>query len=132
MKQIVRSLIMGAALSLVVPMSAQETPTLEAIHVQAAKADTAPEHAAVAKQYRLQAEALGAKAAEHEKKAEDITRASGAIVRKFPGMASSRLQSEKTKAVEARRAQREAMQLADRHIRLSVEAQARNPVVAGN
>lgn len=129
-----RNVLLGAAatFALAIPGSAQTLEAMDAVHTQAAKANTPASHAAVAKQYRLQAEAFAAKAAEHEKNAQQITRASGAIVRKFPGMASSQLQGEKAKAVEARRAQREAMQLADRHIRLAVEAQAQpqTPVAA--
>lgn len=135
MKPIIRNILLGAAATalLAIPGSAQTLEAMDAVHRQAAKANTASSHAAVAKQYRLQAEAFGAKAVEHEKNAEQLTRASGAILRKFPGMASNQLQGEKAKAVAARRAQREAMQLADRHIRLAVEAQAQPPTpVAAN
>jgi hypothetical protein len=53
-------------------------------------------------------------------------------VQKWPGLASGQLQKEKSQAVETRRAAREAMTLADHHMRLAVEAQAEGPVVAGD
>lgn len=122
-----------AAIALTVPASAQNQnlASIERVHAQAAEANTAAKHAEVARQYRLHAEALESQAKQYEKEAASLTRSAGAIVHKFPGMATGQLQKTKTKAVETRRAARETMALADRHIRLAVEAQAGAPV-AGN
>lgn len=110
---------------------AQSLAALEQVHAQAMSARTTNEHAAVARQYRQHAESLAAKAAEHENNVKQLMRASGASVIKWPGMASGQLQKEKAKAVETRRAANEAKGLADKHIRLAVEAQA-GPVSAVN
>jgi hypothetical protein len=61
-----------------------------------------------------------------------LTRAAGAMIHKWPAMASRQLQQEKAAAVEARRAQYEAQAKADHHVRLAVEAQAGGPAVGGN
>jgi hypothetical protein len=120
--------------ALVITMSAhgQSAAAMEQTHAMAAKAKTASNHATVAKQYRLQAEAFSTRAAEHEKDVADYTRAAGASIHKWPGSASGLLQKAKANAVEARKAAREASALADRHIRLAVEAQATDQAVVGN
>lgn len=130
----IRNTIMTLGLlALTVPAMAQTLVAIESTHSKAAAADTAAKHAAVAKEYRLHAEALNAKAVEHEKNVQGYVRAMPQM-RKFPGMAPAAMQKEKSKAVEARRAANEAMALADRHVRLAVEAQATGggPVVAGD
>ena len=123
---------MTMALLMTVAANAQDTAGLEQLQAMAAKANTASSHAAVARQYRGYAEALNAKAASHEREVADLTRAAGASIHKWPGSASGALQKAKANAVEARKEAREASALADRHIRLAVEAQATNEVVAGN
>ncbi len=122
-------MLMGTvAAVMAVPGMAQTPGALEDAHAMAASANSGSAHAAVAKQYRLHAEAMDAKAAEHEKNVREYTRAAGASIHKNPGGAPRALQNEKAKAMEARRAARETMALADRHLRLAVESQA----VAGN
>lgn len=119
--------VSGIALAgflLAMPATAQTLAALESIHSTARNATTAAEHAAVAKQYRLHSEALDAQAAAHEKNVKDLTRAAGAMMHKWPAMAPAKLQKERTKAVETRRAARESASLAERHARLAVEAQA--------
>jgi len=127
-------MVTAAAVVMAVSVNAQSAAALEEVHAKAVSARTAASHAAVAKEYRLHAQALEAKAAGHEKNVKELTRASGAAVHKWPGLASRQLQNEKASAVETRRAARETMALADRHIRLAVEAQAGNnsPAVAGD
>jgi hypothetical protein len=121
------------ALAMTLPTAAQQLIALEQVHNMAATANTAAKHAEVAKQYRLHAEALEAKAVEHEKNVAAMSRNTSATVKKWPGMATRQLQTEKQKAVEARRAARQTMALADRHMRLAVEAQANvNPPVNAN
>jgi hypothetical protein len=120
----IRKWISALALAgLSVPAFAQTLTALESTHSRAAEANTAAKHAAVAKEYRLHAEALKAKATEHEKNVQAYVRAMPQM-QKWPGMAPQAMQREKSKAVEARRAANEAMALADLHIRLAVEAQA--------
>lgn len=121
------------ALALTVPAAAQSLIALEQVHSMAATANSAAKHAEVAKQYRLHAEALDTQATEHEKNVANLTRNTSATVKKWPGMATRQLQNEKAKALEARRAARQTMELADRHVRLAVEAQATvNPAVNAN
>ena len=122
----------GIALLLSLPAWAQTTASLEAIHARALSANNTAQHATVAKEYRLQGDAFAKKAATHEQEADRLTRASGAMVHKWPAMASRQLQREKALAVEARRAEREARELADRHLRLAVEAQGQKTVAAEN
>ena len=110
----------------------QTTAKMERTHSLASSARTSVQHATVSKQYRQHAESFAAQAAEHEKNVRDLTRASGAAPIKWPGLASGQLQKEKEKALEARRAERETKELADRHLRLAVEAQAEPTDAAGN
>jgi hypothetical protein len=123
----------GAAMMLAAVLAmAQDRASLEPIHERAAGANTAAEHASVAREYRLQSEAFAEKARAHEKEAAQLTKAAGAMAYKWPAMTSRRLHEAKAAAVEARRAQREAKERADHHIRLAVEAQGESRGVGGN
>ncbi|MCC6390583.1 MAG: hypothetical protein IT167_08270 [Bryobacterales bacterium] len=88
----------------------------------ATEARTPAQHAAVSRQFRLRAEALDSKAAGHEANVKKLTKSAGAMVQKWPGMATKPLETEREKAMEARRAARESRKLAEKHLRLSVEA----------
>lgn len=109
----------------------QTAAKLEQTHALAGSARTTAQHATVAKQYRQHADSFGAQASAHEKNVRDLTRASGAATVKWPGLASGQLQKEKAKALEARRAERETKELADRHLRLAIESQG-ELTAAGN
>lgn len=116
----------GVGLMIAVPAKAvepvKETERLEAL---AKSADTAAEHAYVAKQYRLRSEALEAKAVEHEKKAAGLKAAPRSpMAHKWPAMSAKPWEKEQKLAMQSRRASQEALILANRHIRLSVETQA--------
>jgi hypothetical protein len=124
--------VAALAAAVAVPMSAQSLIALEQVHAMAERAVTPAAHAEVAKQYRLHAEALEAKAVAREKEAEGYRRSLGSTARKWPGMATGKLRSAQADAAEYRRAAAETRLLADRHIRLAVEAQAVNPAEAGN
>lgn len=82
------------------------------------------EHAEVAKRYRLQADALDAKAAQQEKQAAAMARNAPGIVHKWPSMAPRALSQTTQQAIETRRAARESRELAQRHQRLAVESLA--------
>jgi hypothetical protein len=85
-------------------------------------AQCAAEHGQVAKQYRLRAEQLEARAVEHEKKAAQLeAKPKGPMHAKWPAMARKPWVKERELAVQARRASKEAQQLAERHVQLSVE-----------
>lgn len=99
-----------------------ETPKLEAL---ALNARTPEQHAAVSRRFRLRAEALDAAAATHEANVRTLTRSAGAMVRKWPGMATGALRTERRKALEARRAAAECRRLSREHLQLSVEALGR-------
>ena len=113
-------------MTVLVSVGLQAEPVLSAerLHAMAREAKTVKEHAEVSRHYRLRAAALEAEAAKHEADAAAYTRSLGAMQYKWPAMAPRALQTAKQKAVEARGAARESMVLADRHLRLSVEAQA--------
>lgn len=115
---------MIALLALSIPMIAAE-PAVETgkLEQMAKAAKSASDHAAVAKQYRLRAEAFEAKAEKHESEAHSMRNsASIGIAAKWPAMAQKSVQKERQKAMQARRAASEAYELADRHSRLAVEA----------
>ncbi|MCC6367480.1 MAG: hypothetical protein IT165_28495 [Bryobacterales bacterium] len=99
-------------------------PRIEAAKLEtlAMEARTPEQHAAVSRQFRLRAEALEAEAAGHEANVKRLTKSAGAMVRKWPGMATKPLEAEREKAKEARLAARESRKLAEKHLRLSVEA----------
>lgn len=85
-------------------------------------AQCAAEHGDVARQYRLRAEHLEAKAVKHEEKAAELeARPKRPMQAKWPAMARKPWVKEREMAVQARRAAKEAQQLADRHVRLGVE-----------
>ena len=107
-------------------LAASPEPILESAKLVEVSRDarTAPEHAAVAKQFRLRAEALDIQAAKHEESARRRAESATAIMGKWPAMAPRILQEDKQKAMEARRAARENHELAEKHRQLSLEALA--------
>ena len=117
------TLVLTAAV--VLPVTGAE-PVVEASKLSALARDarTPAEHAAVAKQYRLRAELFEAQAAEYEQSAKRRQQAAGPMIHKWPAMAPPAVQKDKQKAVEARRAARENRELAERHLRDSVESLA--------
>ncbi len=104
--------------------SNDETPTR--LTALAGEARTSAEHAKVAKEYRLQAESFEATAAEYDATVKRLSKNPSPMTYKWPSMASPDLVQAKQKAVEARRAARESRELADHHLRRSVEALADN------
>ena len=85
----------------------------------AADADTAAQHASVARAFRDRADALDAEAADHEAEVRDLE------ARRFPYQykLSSNLQPEhrpRQRAIEARRAARDSRALAERHSQAAV------------
>lgn len=105
-----------------VDRATMETHRLEALSKDA---KTAAQHAAVARQYRLRAEALEAKAVQHEagaRKLKALPRPGMAY--KWPAMTARPWEKDEKLARESRQAAQEAYAVADRHLRLSVEAQA--------
>lgn len=117
---------LGAVLAMSMPAAAVE-PVVDAQRLEtlAKSADTQAEHAYVAKQYRLRSEALETKAIEHEKKAAELKAAPRSpMAYKWPAMANKPWEKEQKLAMQARRASQEALALANRHIRLSVETLA--------
>jgi len=87
-------------------------------------ARTAAQHADVARRYRLQADALDARAAEHAARASALVRTAPGIAHKWPAMAPRALSQAKQDAIEARRAARESRELASRHHAIAVETLA--------
>ena len=104
------------------PVFAQDNPAQLA--ALAREARTAGEHADVARRYRLQADALDAKAAQHEARAETLAKNAPGIAHKWPSMAPQNAKLAKQQAVDARRAARESRELASHHQSLAVEALA--------
>lgn len=112
-----------ALLALAAPSFAQSSEQAQ-LMARSREARTVSEHADLARQFRLQAESLDAKAAEREAVAARQARQAPSIVHKWPSMAPGSLNQVKQQAVEARRAAQESRSLAERHLRLAVEAQA--------
>lgn len=123
------ALITASFLTAVTPAIAQEkvakNPTLE----QMAEAAQSPsEHVRVSKQYRLRAESFEVKAKQHEDEARKLEKQPRSpIEQKWPAMARQPWVKERQLAMEARRAASESREIADRHMRLSVEALAEGP-----
>jgi len=92
------------------------------LHKLANGAVTAADHVKVAKMFRLQAEALHAKAAAHEDKAKGLEALpKSPMAHKWPAMAPAKGRQERELALQAQRAARESLELASRHIQLAVE-----------
>ena len=83
------------------------------------------EHAKLAKEYRLRAESFEAQAKKHEAEARKLhARPRSPIAHKWPAMSPEPWVKERQLAMEARRAAKESMEIADNHMRASVEALA--------
>lgn len=86
-------------------------------------ASTPEQHANVARQYRLHAESLEAKATRHETEVKKLqARPRSALEYKWPAFARKPWQAEQRLAEEARSEARDAQQVAARHVQLAVEA----------
>lgn len=119
MKNVMRSgWLMAVALLLSTGTAMGQTP----VAALAEMARTPAEHAQVAKTYRLQADALQSQADELEAHALDVAKHEGPMPVKWPGLASREFQQTRQHAVEARRAARQNRELAEFHLRLSIEA----------
>ncbi|MEP7364339.1 MAG: hypothetical protein ABI972_13885 [Acidobacteriota bacterium] len=92
------------------------------LHKLAKGAVTAADHVKVARMFRLQAEALHAKAAAHEDAAKEWEALpKTAMTYKWPAMAPLKGRQERELALQAQRAARELLALASKHIELAVE-----------
>jgi hypothetical protein len=107
-----------------VPAAAVEPTDAKKLEMIARDAKTPAQHANVARQYRLRAEALEAKAEQHEAEARKLmTSPRIGVEGKNPSMARNTWQRERSLAEQARRQSREAYKIADRHLFLTVEGQ---------
>jgi hypothetical protein len=89
----------------------------------ASAAETPRQHAQVAKQYRLLAEAFETKATTHEAAARRLYNNRSPLSFKWPAAPGSGWQRESDLAIQARRAAQESYASAARHIGLAVESQ---------
>jgi hypothetical protein len=97
---------------------------IKELELLAKEAKTPAEHAAVAKHYRLRAEAFETKAVKHEEEAAKLAkRPRHPLESKWPAMVRNAADRERKLAMQARRAAKECFDLADQHIRLAVEAE---------
>lgn len=112
-----------ALLALAAPGLAQSADQAQ-LMARSREARTVSEHADLARHFRLQAESLDARAAEREAVAARQARQAPSILHKWPSMATGAFTQVKQEALEARRAAQESRGLAERHLRLAVEAQA--------
>lgn len=119
-----RAALLALALTIGLGSAATAQDTPDQLAALARDARTTRQHADVARRYRVQADALDAKAAEQEKLAASLARSAPPIVHKWPSMSPKALQDAKQQAIATRRAARESRELADRHQRLAVEALA--------
>lgn len=92
----------------------------------AQQARTAAEHNRVAALYEKRAEAMEAKAKEHEAEATRLENRQGynPMAHKWPALAKGPVEHQRSKAMQARRAAREALELAARHRELAAKANA--------
>lgn len=117
-------LTLAAPAAAVEPAKEKDLIDANKLALMAREAKTPAEHATVAKHYRLRAEAFEAKAQKHEAEAQKLAaRPRNPLEVKWPAMARKSWQRESQLAVQARRAAKESYDLADRHIRLAVEAE---------
>jgi hypothetical protein len=124
MKNIIGILSIALFLMAAPAVAAEKAMNSERLQAMAASAKTPAEHATVAKHYRLAAESFENKARRHEAEAARLqNRPQLSFNSKWPAMSPKSEQNERTLAMEARRAAQENLQLADRHYRLSIEAQ---------
>lgn len=120
---LVRYALTGAVLIVFAGSSAGAEKVLEArvLEKMAKEAVSPSQHATVAKQYRLRAESLEQKAAEHDATANKLRTVHNPLAHKWPAIGNQAVEREKKLAMQARRAAQECSALADRHIRLAVE-----------
>lgn len=107
-----------AAVSLMAnPMGQGTTVDDKQLARLAKEAKTAAEHNRVASLYEKRAEALEAKAKEHEAEATRLESKQGynPLAHKWPAMARGPVEHQRSKAMQARRAARESLELAARH-----------------
>ena len=103
-------------------MAAEPMTETAKLHNAATNAVTASDHAKVAKMYRLQGEALLAKAAAHEDQAKELeAQPKSPLAHKWPAMAPQKARKERELAMQAQRAARESLELATKHVQLAVE-----------
>ena len=123
------ALITASILTLATPAIAQEKAAKSATLEQMAEAAQSPaEHVKVSKQYRDRAESFEAKAKQHEEQARKLEKQPRSPMdQKWPSMARQPWVKERQLAMEARRAANESREIADRHMRLGVEALAEGP-----
>ena len=142
MKGLIARVVLGlvvAGLTLTVRADAQPAVSAEASpeaggpHDDAAMASlatrarasrTPAEHAIIARDYRLRAEALDAQAAAHETRLDAMAVNRSPMAFKWPALAAPGLNRARQEAAAARRAAGESRVLAERRLRLSVEALA--------
>jgi hypothetical protein len=122
MKRISAALVTGG-LSLFLLGAAPVDHVLQpdAIEQLSKKASTPEEHAKAAKQLRLRAEALDAKAAEHEENARNLRKTTNPMSVKWPAMVQNGWKRESQLAIQARRAAQECYARAAKHVNLAVE-----------
>lgn len=99
-------------------------PRPEILERMSEQASSPQEHAKVAKQYRLQALALEAKARKHEESARKLRNTPAhPMAAKWPSMVQNNWERESQLAMQARRAAQESYTQAAKHVGLAVEAE---------
>jgi hypothetical protein len=119
--------ILGLALMVSVAAPAKGAEALmeiDKLEALAEKADSAKDHAEVAKHYRLRAEHFIEQAKRHESEVARLNKKlHGAMAHKWPAMTRGAVDREKQLAMQARRAASENMAIAEKHVQLAVEKQ---------
>lgn len=128
MRTLKRSFAVALAAVLIPLASAEEPRVADArLEQMALAAQTPAEHVAVAKQYRQRAESFKAAAQRHETEARVLeARPRSPLEYKWPAMSRQPWVKERQLAIQARRAASECLAVAERHMRLGVEALAEN------
>jgi len=118
------NLIAGMALGALFMSAADIKIDEQKIALQAKNARTAGEHTAVARLYEQRAAAFEAKAQRHDEQADSMARRDGynPMKYKWPAMVQAPIDRERSKAMQARRAARESLELMAHHHRLAGSA----------
>ena len=103
---------------------AAQTPRTPDLHALSREARTTVEHADLSQRFRQQAEAFESRAAAEEATVKALTAKAAPFQHKWPEVRMPDVTAAKRRAVEARRAARESREMAERHLRLAVEALA--------
>lgn len=123
--RMIPAIALGMIMSLPAAFGVEPLVELEKVHKMAKEATSASEHATVARHYRLHSEAQDRKAIAYEQEAIKLEKERGqlpAMAHKWPSMVKKAGEKERHLAMQSKRAAKELMALADKHMKLAIES----------